>query len=343
VSDHGLGYQPVVDLSRYQGKVDFRHMKAVGVHGTIIRIGDELSGLQPSDPKFREYVSGALDAGLEVGTYMFCRPNRGNASDFGKRYGNAVVTSFPGVTFSLGHFPDHENFWGVGSCPLSPDQYDRWIWDHSAALDDATGVQSGLYSGQSFWNVYVRSTRHSFRKFWQARYPYGRTLAPTNPTPDLDDVPNDWADWALRSAPQPPMGWDHWSVWQFSSAGPGSYYGVSSLGLDLNLYREDVLPTPIPIPIPPHPDQENDVRVIVAVPNSNPLPNGRWPHWRLTGEHIISANGAPALQGSVPVFGVPTVELPKGHRPILGIEPSPDGNGVIAYADDQGTFTFRVA
>jgi hypothetical protein len=63
----------------------------------------------------------------------------------------------------------------------------------------------------------------------------------------------------------------------------------------------------------------------------------------LTGEHIISANGAPALLGSVPVFGVPTVELPVGHQPILGIEPAPDGNGVVAYASDQGTFTFRVA
>lgn len=338
-------YKPVVDISRYQGKIDFAHMRAVGVYGTIIRIGDEIAGLQPSDPKFREYVTGALEAGLEVGTYIFCRPNRGAAGTFGTRYGKAINTTFPGVTFSLGHWPDHENFWMSGPCPLSPPQYASWVHDHSAALDDTTGVQSGIYSGQSHWNSYIKSTSEGFRKFWQARYPWGRTPPPTNPHPDPDDIPNDWEDWAMRRPPTPPVGWNHWSVWQFSSAGPGSYYGVSSSGLDLNLYRDDHLPEPVPQPIPPVPPShvESSVRVAVAVPNSNPLPNGRWPFWYLTGEHIVSCNGAPALLGSKPIFGNPTVQLPIGHQPIIGIEPAPDGNGVLAVAADQGVFTFRVA
>jgi hypothetical protein len=92
-------------------------------------------------------------------------------------------------------------------------------------------------------------------------------------------------------------------------------------------------------------EEDDDMagRLIVMVPGAPPSNVGRWQYWRLNGENILSCNGAPALEGSSPIFGVPSVPLPVGHRPILGIEPAPDGNGVVAIADDQGTFTFRVA
>jgi len=92
-------------------------------------------------------------------------------------------------------------------------------------------------------------------------------------------------------------------------------------------------------------EEDDDMagRLIVMVPGAPPSNVGRWQYWRLNGENILSCNGAPALEGSAPIFGVPSVPLPVGHRPILGIEPAPDGNGIVAIADDQGTFTFRVA
>jgi hypothetical protein len=150
-----------------------------------------------------------------------------------------VHASFAGVDFRLGHWPDHENFWGAGPCPLPPNGYDQWVWDHSAALDDILQTRSGIYTGQSHWNSYVRSARHGFRPLWQARYPYGRTPAPGMPTPDLDHFPDDWEDWAMRRPPTPPVGWNQWDGWQFSSAGPGQLYGASSDGLDLCLFRLD--------------------------------------------------------------------------------------------------------
>jgi len=94
---------------------------------------------------------------------------------------------------------------------------------------------------------------------------------------------------------------------------------------------------------PAEEDDDMAGRLIVMVPGAPPSNVGRWQYWRLNGEHILSCNGAPPLEGSAPIFGIPAAPLPAGHRPILGIEPAPDGNGVVAIADDQGTFTFRVA
>lgn len=96
---------------------------------------------------------------------------------------------------------------------------------------------------------------------------------------------------------------------------------------------------------PPPPPQGDDMaRLIVAVPGSHAQTNGRWPHWRLNGENILSCEGAPALAGpgATIIVGVPSVPLPVGHRPILGLEPSPNGDGVIAFADDQGCFYYPV-
>ena len=57
-----------IDVSNYQGKINWAKVKADGINFVIIRAG---WGKTNVDPKFRDNIDGALSAGLDVGIYWF--------------------------------------------------------------------------------------------------------------------------------------------------------------------------------------------------------------------------------------------------------------------------------
>lgn len=62
-----------VDVSSYQGKIDWQKVKASGIDYAIIRLGYRgytVGGIN-LDSSFKSNIQGALDAGLEVGVYFF--------------------------------------------------------------------------------------------------------------------------------------------------------------------------------------------------------------------------------------------------------------------------------
>lgn len=61
-----------VDISKQTGDVKFDRMKAAGVDYVMIKVGSRgySSGQIMLDEKFKSYIDGALEAGLEVGAYF---------------------------------------------------------------------------------------------------------------------------------------------------------------------------------------------------------------------------------------------------------------------------------
>ncbi len=59
-----------IDISRYQGDVDFKKVKDTGVQFVIARIGYGMYENQ-KDPRFEEYYKGAVDNGLPIGVYLY--------------------------------------------------------------------------------------------------------------------------------------------------------------------------------------------------------------------------------------------------------------------------------
>lgn len=57
-----------IDVSNYQGKIDWAKVKADGIDFVIIRAG---WGKTNVDPKFRNNIEGAISAGLNIGIYWF--------------------------------------------------------------------------------------------------------------------------------------------------------------------------------------------------------------------------------------------------------------------------------
>ncbi len=72
-SKEGLTLRRGIDVSEHQQDIDWQQVAASGVEFAIIRCGYRTleQGEVREDARFREYIQGALDAGLEVGVYFF--------------------------------------------------------------------------------------------------------------------------------------------------------------------------------------------------------------------------------------------------------------------------------
>lgn len=62
----------VIDLSKWNGAVDFIKVKASGIDGVIIRTGYGVKSPKQVDNRFEQYYKGAKAAGLYVGAYHYC-------------------------------------------------------------------------------------------------------------------------------------------------------------------------------------------------------------------------------------------------------------------------------
>ena len=62
-----------IDVSKWQGNVDFNKVKEAGVEFVIMRIGSQRSPEEEisMDVKFKEYYQAVKDAGLKVGVYVY--------------------------------------------------------------------------------------------------------------------------------------------------------------------------------------------------------------------------------------------------------------------------------
>ena len=61
----------LIDLSKWNGKVDFNRVRCAGIDGVIIRTGFGVENPRQVDRRFDEYYSGAKTAGLYVGAYHY--------------------------------------------------------------------------------------------------------------------------------------------------------------------------------------------------------------------------------------------------------------------------------
>jgi len=59
-----------IDISKYQGTVDFKKVKDTGIQFVIARIGYGMYENQ-KDPRFEEYYKGATDNNLPIGVYLY--------------------------------------------------------------------------------------------------------------------------------------------------------------------------------------------------------------------------------------------------------------------------------
>jgi GH25 family lysozyme M1 (1,4-beta-N-acetylmuramidase) len=170
-----------IDVSYYQGTIDWAKVKAAGVAFAFVRVSDGLANI---DSKFSQNWSGTRAAGVIRGAYQFFRPNLDAAAQanlFVQKVGKLAADDLPPVI-------DVEAT-GSQSAAVIAAKVRIWI----DIVEAATGKKPIIYTGYYFWRDSVGDAKFPGYPLWIAAY--------VNHCPDL------------------PSGWDTWSFWQTSSTG----------------------------------------------------------------------------------------------------------------------------
>ena len=213
-----MSWKTFIDVSKWQGHIDWDVMKASGVDAVYMRA---YNGTR-KDERLDQYAEGARRVGLPFGLYTYWRPKY-----TAREQVDRLLAAHAETGAVLIPMIDVEH--GDGKPPTVIGQS---VTDGVRMVQEQLGVAPVIYTAAWFWNPAVKGAEVSHCPLWLARY--------STPQPPVD--PRNWADFALDyKQPAVPSGWHTWDAWQFSADGNfrGPTYGASSSHLDLNIMRPD--------------------------------------------------------------------------------------------------------
>ncbi len=179
VCAHGTTVEGI-DVSSWQGHINWTSVAHAGVRYAIVRIGDGTY----HDPDFATNWAGARHAGLIRGAYQFFEPR------------TDAVTQANLVIAAVGRL-------GTGDLPVTldvekpspgvtPAQYAAAIRRWVDRVYAGTGRHPIIYTGRYYWDPYVASSAFNTLPLWHAQY----TSASC---PNINDRWHTWAFWQYTS------------------------------------------------------------------------------------------------------------------------------------------------
>lgn len=171
-----------IDVSKWQGTIDWARVKAAGVKYAFIRVSD---GIATIDDKFVPNWVGAGAQGIPRGVYQFFRPHRDPIAQ-----ADIVIDHL--LEHGLGELPPVIDVEATNdqSPAVIAQKVGQWI-DH---VEAALGVTPIIYTGRYFWNDNVGSSAFAGYPLWIAHY-------------------------TSAACPNIPDAWGDWGFWQYSSTG----------------------------------------------------------------------------------------------------------------------------
>jgi lysozyme len=171
-----------IDISSYNGKVDWQAVKDSGVAFVFVKATE---GITWSDPKLNENIAGLKDIGIPAGYYHFYRPD-----DDPIKQADNFLAKFPqNQPLTLAPVIDIEVTDKVPDAKLVED-----LNIYIKYLEQKTSRKPIIYSYLSFWNTHFHE-KFSDYPMWIADY-----------NPYLEN-------------PELPAGEFDWSFWQFTQKG----------------------------------------------------------------------------------------------------------------------------
>jgi lysozyme len=180
---------PGIDVSEYQGRIDWPTIASTRVRFVIIRA---TMGNRYRDGRYARNVAGATRNGLVVGAYHFAKPGSG------RRDARAEADHFLRVArVTAGDLTPVLDIEETGG--LSPRQLRMWARAWLERVHARTGVRAMIYSGSHFWRGSMRNTS------WFARSGYPLWVA----------------HWYVGAPDVPGRRWGGkgYTAWQWSAAG----------------------------------------------------------------------------------------------------------------------------
>ena len=157
-----------IDVSKHQGIIDWKKVKASGIEFAILRIG--YGGSAPvKDERFEENYKNAKKAGLKVGTYLYSYAN--SESDV-KAETDAILKWLNGKSFELPFYLDVEDSKTQGG--LSVSELTSYVYEICENVEKA-GYFTGIYASKNWLETKLNMNKLNRFTIWLAQWS-------TNPT-----------------------------------------------------------------------------------------------------------------------------------------------------------------
>lgn len=146
-----------IDVSRWQGNIDWKKVKADGIGFVFIKATE---GVGYTDPNFAKNVQGAYNVGLDIGAYHFARFTSKQDAINEAKYFVSVITGKP---LNLPHVLDIE----TNDAGLSYGELTEAVQAFLNYVRENTKHPVMIYTYKSFLNKFKKP---SDVPFWYARY-----------------------------------------------------------------------------------------------------------------------------------------------------------------------------
>jgi lysozyme len=174
-----------IDVSKYQGTIDWSQVKAAGIEFAYIRVSDGSDGVPPVDPEFPPNWTGARAAGVLRGAYQFFRENEDPSAQADL------------LLDTMGPLDDDDLPAAIDVESLDHQTGATIVANVKAWMDRVeagSGKKPIIYTGRPFWDDNTgSSTAVSDHTLW---------------------IPH----WYV-SCPSISVAWSTWGFWQYSSTG----------------------------------------------------------------------------------------------------------------------------
>lgn len=158
-----------IDVSNYQGIIDWEKVKNSGIKGVIIRAG---WGRGNVDPRFRQYAEGAIKAGLNVGIYWFSYAYTVQMAKQEAIYCHATIADFK-AKINMPVFFDWE-YDSMRWAEKNGHKPDRALitamTKEFCRMIEECGYTGGYYLNQDYARNYVNEAELRKYKRWFAKY-----------------------------------------------------------------------------------------------------------------------------------------------------------------------------
>jgi GH25 family lysozyme M1 (1,4-beta-N-acetylmuramidase)/uncharacterized protein YjdB len=156
-----------IDVSKWNGSIDWNAVKNSGISYVIIRCGyrGSSAGALIEDPKYRTNIKGAAAAGLKVGVYFFTQ-----AVDVNEAVMEAsmVLDLISGYTISYPVFLDVES--SGGRADAIDKETRTAVCKAFCETIKASGYTSGIYANKNWLTTKIDAAQLSSYKIWLAQY-----------------------------------------------------------------------------------------------------------------------------------------------------------------------------
>ena len=151
-----------IDVSRYQGTVDFNQVKAAGYEFVIARVVSTNTSIY-IDPYFEQHIQGAKAAGLQVGAYIYTYARNTATLDAEIEKAYQVLTKYK---YEYPIFLDYEDPYIQSNGKTLNTQLCR----HGFEKLMSDGFYPGLYTGHVWSYTYIDAASLSDYPLWLAHW-----------------------------------------------------------------------------------------------------------------------------------------------------------------------------